>query len=69
MWWPLFWELSSHSAREQLDAEAAFLRVLTIARVEEAFTRAFQETFRSLKPVQDGVGTINLRLGVASTAR
>lgn len=39
-----------------MDAEAAFLRVLTIVRVEDQerkeFAQTFQETFRKLEPIQ-----------------
>lgn len=56
-WEPLFWELSKHSPDELLNAEAAFLQVLTVARMEtEEFTefqRFFQEAVGKLNPLQE----------------
>jgi hypothetical protein len=54
-WGPLFWELSQHSPEELLNAEAAFMQVLTVVRMEgeerAVFERAFQETFRKLESI------------------
>jgi hypothetical protein len=46
-WGPVFWELSQHSPEELLNAESAFLQVLTVVRMEDEeraeFGRFFQE--------------------------
>jgi hypothetical protein len=54
-WRPHFWELSLHAPGELLNAEQAFLQVLTVVRMESAeraeFAQAFQETLRRLEPM------------------
>ena len=56
-WGPLFWELSKHSPDELLNAESAFLQVLTVVRMEDEeraeFGRFFQETLGRLNPLQE----------------
>jgi hypothetical protein len=55
-WGPLFWELSAHSPQDLLDAEAAFLQVLAVVRMDEAESadceRVFQASLGKLKSVQ-----------------
>ncbi len=56
VWGPLFWELSKHSPEELLNAEAAFLQVLTVVRMEAeertAFERFFQEALSKVEAVR-----------------
>jgi hypothetical protein len=56
-WGPVFWELSQHSPEELLNAESAFLQVLTVVRMEDEeraeFGRFFQETLHKLNPIQE----------------
>ncbi|MSU79796.1 MAG: hypothetical protein EXS16_17125 [Gemmataceae bacterium] len=53
---PIFWELSAHSPGSLLDADAAFMHVLAIVRVQDAehaeFARIFCETCRRLEAVR-----------------
>ena len=55
-WGPVFWELSAHSPEHLLNADAAFMQVLTVVRMEAddhaEFGRYFQETLRKADAVQ-----------------
>lgn len=55
-WSPVFWELSAHSPEHLLNADAAFLQVLTVVRAEAediaAFGRYFQEALRRLESMR-----------------
>jgi hypothetical protein len=61
-WGPVFWELSQHSPEELLNAESAFLQVLTVVRMEDEERAEFRRFFQKALGKVDSIhGTNRVR--------